>query len=151
MGSQLKIRLAQRNDLASIERCADEAYEIYVARIGRKPAPMIADFASQIALGIVHVVEEDAQILGFVVFYPRDDHVHLENVAVRRCAQGRGLGARLIDHVELGALEHGASRVELYTNEKMRENVPYYLARGYVETGRRSEDGFDRIFFEKAL
>ncbi len=146
-----RIRLATANDLPVIRSIARAAYAMYVARIGREPAPMVADFAAQISGGILHVVELDERVAGFVVYYPRNDHMHLENVAVAPSAHGQGLGTRLIEHVESSARDLGLDRVELYTNEKMTENIPYYLGRGYDEIGRWEEEAFSRIFFCKVL
>ena len=152
----LRIRPAQAEDIAAITACAEAAYAKYVARIGRKPAPMVADFASQIAAAQVHVAiaQDDAgeeEFLGYVVCYPKDGQLHLENVAVRPEAQGRGAGRALIDFVEDRARAEGLPAVELYTNAKMTENLALYPALGFRETERRTEDGFDRVFFIKEL
>jgi hypothetical protein len=47
------IRLAKANDEPEIRDCAEQAYARYVPAIGRKPAPMVADFLAQIAAGMV--------------------------------------------------------------------------------------------------
>ena len=65
--------------------------------------------------------------------------------------QGCGIGRALIAHVEEEARRLGLNAVELYTNEKMTENLGLYSRLGYIETGRRNEDGFNRVFFRKAL
>ncbi len=49
------IRKAAGSDLASIRDCAQAAYARYVDRIGRKPVPMVADFATLIDNGFVDV------------------------------------------------------------------------------------------------
>jgi ribosomal protein S18 acetylase RimI-like enzyme len=104
------------------------------------------------SVGILHVSTDDAGAVdGFIVFYPRGDHVHLENVAVSIGAQGKGVGKTLIDYCETSAWKAGHDRIELYTNEKMTENLTLYPHLGYVEIGRRREDGFDRVFFRKTL
>lgn len=77
--------------------------------------------------------------------------MHLENVAVAPECQGHGLGKRLIGHCEQTARALGCAAVELYTNEKMTENLSLYPAMGYVETGRRREDGFNRVYFRKIV
>jgi hypothetical protein len=41
--------------------------------------------------------------------------------------------------------------VTLYTNERMTENLVFYPALGYVETGRGMQDGFARVFYRKPL
>jgi hypothetical protein len=43
------IRQAEASDEPKIRDCAEQAYARYVPLIGRTPAPMIADFAAQIA------------------------------------------------------------------------------------------------------
>ena len=112
---------------------------------------MIADFEEQIRNGIVHVLSKDNVIAGYVALYRRGDHLHLESVAVDPAFQGMGCGIRLIAFVEKCAAEAGAQAVELYTNAKMTENLSLYPHLGYIETGRRHEDGFERVFFRKEL
>ena len=144
-----RIRPARAADRAAIERIARAAYAPYVPLIGRAPAPMVADFAAAIAAGRVWVA--GAPVAGYVVAWPSGDHWHLENVAVDPAAQGRGLGRALIGHVEALARRSDAAAVELYTNARMTGNRRLYPRLGYVETGRRVEAGFDRVFFRKAL
>ncbi len=127
------------------------AYELYVPRIGKQPAPMIADFAQQIADGLVHVLADGGDVFGFIVFYPLNGHLHLENVAVRPACQGLGYGVQLIKFAEQTAAERDLAAVELYTNAKMTENLKLYPHLGYAEIGRRHEDGFDRVFYRKEL
>ncbi len=124
---------------------------MYVQRIGKRPAPMVADFDQQIADGIVHVLTVSGEVVGFIVFYARDDHLHLENVAVRPDFQGMGYGVQLIKFAEKVAGEQGIQAIELYTNAKMTENLRLYPYLGYTEIGRWHEDGFNRVFFRKEL
>lgn len=132
--------------------CAEDAYEQYVAAVGKKPAPMVADFGSLIVSGSVYVAEEaDTELIGFIVFFQEDDYFMLENVAVHSSAAGKGIGKRLITFCEEQAKQSGVRRVKLYTNEKMAENLLIYPHLGYRETSRRTEDGFNRVFFEKSL
>lgn len=148
----MTIRLARAEDVSAIRRCATEAYGKYIESMGMKPAPMLADFEAQVHQGIVQVAIDDlGELQGFIVFYPRSDHVHLENVAVSPRHQGRGIGKGLIEFCEQMARAQGFPAIELYTNRKMTENLDLYPALGYLETGRRVEDGFDRVFFRKEL
>ncbi len=146
-----RIRKAEASDLEAVRACAWAAYSLYVERIGREPAPMVADFAASINLGNLHLVEVGGAIAGVVVFYAHQDHVHLENVAVSPDFQQRGLGSKLIEHVERTAMRDGFLRVELYTNAKMTENLGIYPRLGYEQFDRRTEDGFDRVYFRKKL
>lgn len=146
------IRQAVANDEPEIRECARQAYARYVPLIGRKPAPMTADFAKQITAGEVYVAVDDCDgFQGFIVFFPENEYVLLENVAVLPCATGRGIGKKLIGFCETVARLRGLTAVRLYTNEKMIENLSIYPKLGYIETGRRVENGFNRVYFEKPL
>ena len=85
------IRAARPDDLASVQSCARAAYHKYLERMDREPAPMRAVFEGQIANGLVHVAVLEGDLVGYVVFYPQGDHVHLENVAVLPAHAGHGL------------------------------------------------------------
>ena len=147
----MEIRPALSGDLRGVQKCARAAYEMYVERIGKRPAPMVADFDAQIREGKLSVLADGKAICGFVVCFRREEHLHLENVAVLPELQGLGYGVRLIKFAEAKAVEQGLAAVELYTNAKMTENLRLYPYLGYSETGRWHEDGFDRVFFQKKL
>lgn len=148
---EIEIRPALPSDLADIQSCAQSAYAKYIERMGREPAPMHADFATQIVNGWVFVATGEAGLAGYVVFYFEGDHAHIENVAVLPEFSGNGIGKRLIEHAERVAKEAGYAAVELYTNEAMTENLAMYPKLGYIEVGRRREDGFNRVFFRKQV
>lgn len=146
------IRLAEAKDEPAIRECAQKAYARYIPEISRKPAPMTADYAAQIAAGIVYVATgEDGALQGFVVFYAQNGYVLLENVAVLPCAAGRGVGKSLISFCENAGRQLGMSAVHLYTNEKMTDNLSIYPRLGYVQVALRTEHGFKRVYFEKNL
>ncbi len=152
MTAPFPIRRATIAYAAAIKSCAQQAYAQYVAAIGRMPAPMVADFEALIAADHVYVATEPSNaVQGFIVFYKVADHVLLENVAVRPSAGGKGIGKQLIEFCETHARGHGAKSVQLYTNEKMTQNLSLYPHLGYRETDRRNEDGFNRVYFEKIL
>lgn len=146
------IRPATAADEAAIRACAEAAYSRYVPAIGRRPAPMDADYAAHIAAGDVHVAEDEAgRFAGFIVFFREGDAMQLENVAVLPAFAGRGMGRSLITFCEAAAEVQGLRAVRLYTNEKMTENLSLYPRLGYREIARRNEHGFNRVFFEKGL
>ena len=146
------IRLAEADDEPEIRDCAEQAYARYVPMIGRKPAPMVADFVAQIAAGMVYVVTDDQALFhGFIVFYAEEEHILLENVAVLPSAAGRGVGRALISFCEDAARQRGMNGVHLYTNEKMTDNLSIYPKLGYVKVAQRTKDGFKRVYFEKTL
>jgi GNAT superfamily N-acetyltransferase len=139
----ISIRPAVADDVAELRAMACAAYEGYVARIGRRPAPMTADYAQAVREGQVWVAEDNA------VLVPQQDHLLLDNIAVSPSAQGQGIGSRLLALAEDHARRHGLSEVRLYTNEAMTENLVYYPRRGYSETHRAEQSGFQRVFFRK--
>ncbi len=147
----IEIRKAVSSDLEPVRACALAAYQMYVERIGREPAPMVADFAASINAGRLYIADEEGQLAGFVVFYAKSDHLHLENVAVSPGFQQRGIGRKLVEFVEQQARRGGYPRVELYTNARMTENLGLYPRLGYQQFDRRIEDGFDRVYFKKKL
>ena len=145
------VRQAQSQDRDGIVACVNAAYAKYVPRMGKHPAPMLADYAALIAHGVVYVVGEPSAIRGIVVCFPAADHYFLENIAVDPAHQGTGVGRALMDFVETQARAGGYGEIRLYTHERMTENIPYYERLGYVEVERRIEDGYHRVFFCKTL
>ena len=149
--ADVPIRRADANDATEIEAIVQDAYAIYVPRIGRKPAPMTADYPRLIEGGDVWVAEAGEDIAGVLVVRPQKSSLFLENVAVAPRRQGTGVGRALIEFAEARARELGLSEVTLYTNERMTENLRLYPSLGYRETGRRQEEGFARVFFAKRV
>ena len=45
----ITIRHAAPSDLASIQAISDAAYGVYVAAMGQKPGPMLADYGAHLA------------------------------------------------------------------------------------------------------
>ena len=60
--SKPRLRAATSADLPFVERCARAAYAPYVARIGREPAPMVADFASHLTDGDLTIIETEKTV-----------------------------------------------------------------------------------------
>ncbi|HUF55298.1 MAG TPA: GNAT family N-acetyltransferase, partial [Thermohalobaculum sp.] len=142
-------RPAREADAAAMARIARAAYAPYVTEIGFEPPPMVQDFPAAIAAGRSWVIGEP--LLGFVVAYSIGADWHIENVAVDRHAQGRGIGRALIAAAEAEGRARGHARVVLYTNAAMRPNLTLYPRLGYARTARRVEHGLDRVYFEKRL
>lgn len=147
------IELAQPPDCVAVSACVRAAYAHYVARLGRKPAPMLADYGTLIAQGLVYVLREPTRgvLCGVLVMMPDNDGIFIENVAVHPEHQRRGLGRRLLSFAERQALASGLSELRLYTNELMTENIAYYRRLGYEEVDRRMDHGFRRVFMRKVL
>ena len=111
---------------------------------------MLADYAALIRSGAVHVLDGDP-IAGVLVLTPKGDAMLVENVAVHPSRQGEGLGRKLMRFVEEFAREKGLSKIALYTNELMTENIAFYEGLGFEEVDRRLDDGYRRVFMSKEL
>jgi ribosomal protein S18 acetylase RimI-like enzyme len=59
--------------------------------------------------------------------------------------QSLGLGRQLLAFAETEALRRGYREIRLYTHQTMVENQRLYASIGYEETGRGTEDGYDRV------
>jgi ribosomal protein S18 acetylase RimI-like enzyme len=145
------IRPACTADAAAIERCVKSAYHPYIARIGKPPAPMLEDYQDVIRRHLVFVAEQDARIIGVLVLVTANAGMILDNVAVDPAYQSRGLGRQLLELAEVEARKRGYDHLDLYTHELMTENIAMYAALGYVETGRKSERGYERVYLRKTL
>jgi len=147
----VSVRSARPADAAAMRELATAAYQLYVDRIGREPAPMTADYDRIADSGHAWVAEEEGRIVGLLVLAGAEDHLLIENVAVAPTVQGRGVGRRLLQLAEEQARAYSVREGRLYTHEMMTENLAYYPRRGYRETHRASENGFRRVFFTKVL
>lgn len=145
------MRRAGPGDVDEVCAIAAAAYQKYVCRIGRAPAPMTADYAQAIRDGQAWAAIEDGQIVGFAIVIAQPGYLLLDNVAVLPAAQGRGIGVQLLVLAEEQARGLGLDEVRLYTNEAMTENLAYYPRHGYAETHRAEQDGFNRVFFRKTI
>jgi N-acetylglutamate synthase-like GNAT family acetyltransferase len=149
--NDIPVRRAEPSDVPAIERLVHDAFGKYVARIGRPPAPMLADYTAAVATSRVWVIEVDGRIVGAAVNEVHDDHLLLDTIAVAPGTQGRGYGARLLARAEEDARELGLPEVRLFTHQTMTENQAYYPRRGYVETARGHQDGYDRVYYAKRV
>ncbi len=137
------IRTAVPSDAGWIGEVVRAAFEPYVERIGRKPAPMLEDLGEAIARSEAYVPDEGEAV---IVLTPRGDHLLVRDVAVDPRSHAKGVGTRLMRFAELRAAELGLGEMRLFTNVAMAENHRFYGGLGYEETGRAQEDGYDRVF-----
>jgi ribosomal protein S18 acetylase RimI-like enzyme len=143
------VRRATPADLPAIREVVGAAYARYLDRMDRPPAPMLADYAAEVESGRLWVTGEP--VTGLIELIEASASLHVGNVAVHPSAQGSGLGRRLLEFAEEQARQRGLGRLDLFTNEVMTENQAIYARLGYRETGRRTEDGYRRVYMEKDL
>ena len=149
---EFKIEPATLADVPQIESLVEVAYQHYIERIGKKPGPMLDDYAEHVRKSRTFVARSQCgEITGLLVLIEFDGYVLLDNVAVDPSAQGQGIGKHLMSHAEQVARELGFSEIQLYTHEKMVENQAIYKKFGYEEFERRTEKGFTRVYMKKIL
>lgn len=148
-GDDQGIRAAGPADVAAVKAVTDAAYHHYIERIGRRPQPMESDHAANVAAGRVFVTGDP--VVGLVVVEAYEDHLFLDNIAVRPDAHGRGIGRRLLEFVDTRARALGLPEVRLYTNALMWENQKIYPRFGYEVVERRVDGPYDRIHYRKGL
>ncbi len=112
---------------------------------------MTANYAGIVSSGRAWVAERQGDLVGLLVLEPHADHLLLENIAVDPHWQGSGIGSQLLAFAESRAGLLGLTEVRLFTNAVMTENLDYYPRRGYRETHRAEQDGYQRVFFSKKL
>ena len=145
------IRKATGGEAGEVRSVVLQAYQRYVAAIGRAPAPMLDDYTARIAADQVWVLEDAAGIAGVLVLEDGPTCFLLDNIAVLPDRQGSGFGRLLLNFAEAEAARSGWDTITLYTNALMTENIAIYKARGYVERERRTENGLHRVYMEKRL
>ena len=145
------VRLATAGDATAALACVVAAFEPYIERIGKPPAPMLLDYPTLIAEGRVWVAELSTHVEGVLVQYETLGGFYVDTVAASPRARGTGVGRALLEFSEREALRRGFTSVYLCTNSKMTENQVFYPSIGYVEYERKSEAGYDRVFYRKSL
>jgi len=150
-GNGLTIRKAQLPDAVAMQCCVEAAYRPYVPRIGRPPGPMLDDYPEIVHQHQAFVAETRGQIVGVLVLIRKDNGILRDNVAVHPEHQGKGLGRRLIELAESEARDQGFAHLDLYTHERMTENIEMYKRLGYMEIERGIERGYQRVYMRKSL
>jgi GNAT superfamily N-acetyltransferase len=145
------IRLAREADVADVRTLVQAAYAPYLERLPMAPVPLSADYETLVSAAACRVAATDERVVGLLVVWPHGEHLLIENLAVLPSAQGKGIGGLLLDRAEQEARQLGLDTVRLYTNAQMHENLAYYARRGFRETSRTGDTGFDRVFLEKRL
>ncbi len=141
------IRTASARDAARIGAIARAAFIKYVARMGREPSPMVADFPAEIATDHVVVIETGGVVDGYMIAWPEIDAYFIDNIAIDPARQGEGLGRQLIQHAVGQARRLHLPALRLYTNVAMTENLSMYAHLGFVETHRgTTEKGFHVVY-----
>jgi ribosomal-protein-alanine N-acetyltransferase len=83
------------------------------------------------------VVEQDGNVVGFIVGRQVEDEWEIENIAVTGTARRHGLGSRLVGELLDLARSRGGKSVFLEVRESNRAARSLYEKWGFLEVGRR--------------
>lgn len=96
------------------------------------------NFADSLAAGhAVWVCRIGGDLVGFSVVMIVVDEAHLLNVAVSKRYQGKGYGARLLQHAMEEARLHGAAKLFLEVRPSNQRAIELYRLFGFREIGLR--------------
>ena len=141
-------RKAKLEDHKIIMAIALKAYEKYVERMGKEPAPMRPVIQKE---DVVFVYEDNKQVIAFAILVKINDEIILDSIAVDPPHQKKGIGNYFIKFIEEYLMEQKVNKYQLYTNEKMFENIDWYQKIGFKIFKKVTEKGYNRIYFEKQL
>ena len=157
--SDFPLRLARADEHEAVAACVDAAYSKWIARIGRKPGPMLDDYAELIGRGVVYVLPDEADtIRALIVTWVQDGdadadaYMWIDNLAVQPAEQGSGIGRMLIAFAEDRARESGLNEIRLLTNALMTENIAFYERGGFEVLERKTlENGGGLVVMVRRL
>jgi N-acetylglutamate synthase-like GNAT family acetyltransferase len=141
-------RIANLEDHKIIMAIAQKAYEKYIERMGKEPAPMRPVIQKE---DVVFVCEDNKQVIAFAILVKINDQIILDSIAVDPPHQKKGIGNNFIKFIEEYLMEQKVNKYQLYTNEMMFENIDWYQKIGFKIFKKVTEKGFNRIYFEKQL
>jgi ribosomal protein S18 acetylase RimI-like enzyme len=135
----MTIRIAGPGDAEAIATTLREAFAefepLYTPAAFRATTPPKEQIAERFAEGPIWVAELEGAIVGTVAAVPHCTELYIRSLAVSPRAQGRGIGARLLDAIEVFAAECGYRRLVLNTTPFLMAALQLYQRRGFRRTG----------------
>lgn len=125
-------RLAGPNDVDTISQIVMAAYAKWVPLINRKPLPMVADYSEAIKVHRFDLLEVGGKVAGLIETAAKDDHIWIENVAVKPESQRNGYGKVLITKAEQLARQACLPEMRLLTNAAFTSNILLYEIAGFL-------------------
>lgn len=81
--------------------------------------------------------EKDGQIIGYQISTPNSPGVHLARLAVRKEAQGQGVGRALLTDLFIRVRKHGLERLTVNTQDDNVTSLALYQKTGFIRTGEQ--------------
>jgi GNAT superfamily N-acetyltransferase len=133
-------RLAEIGDVDAVTALTNSAYAKYVDHLGFEPKPMVTDHEGWIRNRHVWVLGDPGALFGAIMLLPDDEAMMIYSIAIDPARQGEGHGRALMGFAEDQARVLGLSRLMLYTNEKMTDNIAFYHKLSYEQYGRQQHE-----------
>ncbi len=128
---ELRLRRATRNDAEAIGKLTRQVYAKWIAKIGREPFPMRANYMHAVEHHWIDLREIDGELKGLIEMIPKADHLMIENIAIAESEQGKGWGSALMAHAMALAKASGLPEVRLLTNQAFDTNMKFYGNLGF--------------------
>lgn len=151
------VQRAQAGDAALLQQLVVRAFSEYEGRLDppsgatRETVPSIA---GKLRDGGAFVCRQGEVAVGCVFFEPMEDHLYIGRLAVPPEHRKRGIGDLLLDAAERHAAQIPLPCIRLKVRLVLEELHAYYGARGYVQIGLHSHDGYaqpTQVEMEKRL
>ena len=97
------------------------------------------------------ILEQGGRILGYGIMSVAAQEAHLLNLCLEQRAQGRGLGARLLEHMTAIARTQGAEVIYLEVRPSNARAIALYRRAGFQQIGTRASYYRDGAGREDAL
>ncbi|MFC7547646.1 GNAT family N-acetyltransferase [Plantactinospora sp. GCM10030261] len=130
------VRPGRPGELADIQTIEEDSgvlfREVGMADVADHPPMALDVLAACQRAGRLWVAADGADLpVGFVAVDVVDDCAHIAQISVRPEHMRRGIGRRLLDHVERWASDSGLRAVTLTTFREVPWNGPYYERCGF--------------------
>lgn len=127
--ADVTLRAMTEADLPAVEQADADAF----APMWRISLDLLRRALAQSA--IAAVLESRGRLLGYQLSTGKADGVHLARLAVRKEAQGRGLGSALVSHLIVQMRQRGAGNISVNTQDDNPASLAVYRKLGFVRTG----------------
>ena len=138
MNPEATVRLATPEDAEAISDILrigfSEFKNDYTPKAFEVVTPPAEEIVMRFAVGPQWVAVIDGKAIGTVSVRPEPDHLYIRSMAVLAEARGAGVGKKLIDAVEIYAIESGFDRLFLHTTYFSKSALRLYEKCGFQTT-----------------
>jgi len=149
--SELSIRLANAEDVNTIQPFIRQAYAKWVPVLGREPTPMSVDYEQAVKAHRFDLLYQKNDLVALLETNNKKDCLFIENLCVSPDKQREGLGQYLLNYAEVVAQKAGHKTLRLDTNSLFSGNVKLYRRMGYVIDWEKPNDVGMHVHMVKTL